>query len=29
MAFVTTTSPDLYATTSNLEELPAGADPLQ
>lgn len=29
MAFVTTTSPDLYATTSNLEEIPAGADPLQ
>lgn len=29
MAFVTTTSPDLYSTTSNLEEIPAGADPLQ
>lgn len=29
MAFVTTTSPDLYATTSNLEEIPAGAEPLE
>ena len=29
MAFVTTTSPDLYAATTNLEEIPSGADPLQ
>ena len=29
MAYVTTTTPALYATTSNLDEIPAGADPLQ
>ncbi len=29
MAFVTTTSPDVYAATTNLEEIPAGADVLQ